>query len=134
MSKEKLCHCGRLAINSHFSLCFFHNNERLSKNKKQAKSIERKPIKKKCKKATGEAEVFLQIWKERKHECEWCGIFLGHEMKAHFFSHQKHKSTHNELRLDRDNIKLNCYDCHYAYGNRGKEVFMARKDINRKSA
>ena len=65
-------------------------------------------------KATGEAEVFREIWEEREHFCENldCGVFLGDEARAGYFSHNKPKSTHPELRLDKTNIDLLCLKCH----------------------
>lgn len=81
------------------------------------------------KKPTGEKQVFLEIWNTRPHICEHCKSPLGNEPKAFMFSHIKPKSTHNELRLDINNISLYCFDCHYTYGCRGKEDFEKRKDL-----
>lgn len=88
----------------------------------------RKPISK-AKKATGEKEVFLEIWDKRPHFCEHCGDYLGEEPNAFFFSHVKPKSTHPELRLEPENIKLHCTDCHYAKDHQTKEQYEARKKV-----
>lgn len=71
--------------------------------------------KKKTKKATGEKSLFLEIWNERPHNCVKCGIFLGYEPKVYYFSHIKSKGSHPELRLDKSNIELLCFDCHQKY-------------------
>lgn len=65
-------------------------------------------------KATGERELFIEIWNERPHFCEEesCGKWLGNEPRAWFFSHEKPKSTHPELRLEKSNVKLRCLECH----------------------
>lgn len=64
------------------------------------------------KKATGEREMFLEIWNERPHNCVKCGKRLPYPM-ANFFSHIKPKSTHPELRLCKSNVELLCAECHY---------------------
>lgn len=70
---------------------------------------------KKKRKTTGEKKLFLEIWEERPHFCVKCGLFLGSEPKVFYFSHIKSKGAHPELRLDKKNIELLCYDCHYAW-------------------
>ena len=89
------------------------------------------PLRYKPRKATGEANTFLEIWNERPRICEHCGIGLGTEMKPSFFSHRLAKSIRPDLRNDKTNIDLFCEACHDAYGNRGKEKFDKRKDINK---
>lgn len=76
---------------------------------------------------TGEAKMFFDIWNERPHVCNNCGTHLGHDARTFHFSHIKPKSTYPELRLDKNNIQLLCYDCHYAYDFRGTEAFEKRK-------
>lgn len=78
-------------------------------------------------KSTGEKELFFEIWNERIHICSNCKIHLGNEAKTFHFSHIKPKSTHPELRLNKNNIQLLCYDCHYAHDFQGKEKFAERK-------
>ena len=39
------------------------------------------------KKKTGEWEMFMEIWKERKHVCANCGKRLGNKPQPIFFSH-----------------------------------------------
>lgn len=75
-------------------------------------------------KVTGEREMFLEIWEEREHFCTNpdCRKFLGHEPKTYFFSHIKPKSTHPELRLEKSNIRLLCFDCHFAVDHQGKKI------------
>lgn len=75
-------------------------------------------------KVTGEREMFLEIWAERPHYCTnpECLTYLGSEPKASFFAHKKSKSTHPELRLDKTNIRLLCFDCHFAMDHQGREI------------
>jgi len=59
-----------------------------------------------------EKDLFLEIWNERKHECEECWKILR-EAKAHNFDHIKPKWKYPELRLEKTNIKLICFSCHF---------------------
>ncbi len=83
-------------------------------------------------KATGEREVFLQIWEEREHICEHCCDQLGDEPLAQFFSHKKSKKTYPELRLLKEWIDLFCFDCHYCRDHGTQAQFDARKDLYKK--
>lgn len=82
---------------------------------------------KKRKKNTGERELFLEIWNERIHYCINCKSYLGNEPLVHFFSHIKPKGKYPELRLDKKNIQLLCYDCHYAFDFQTKQKYNERK-------
>lgn len=79
------------------------------------------------KRNTGERQVFLEVWDERPHLCENCGNELGNIPKNYMFSHIKAKSICSSLRLDKSNIRLLCWDCHYALDFRGKEYYEQRK-------
>lgn len=91
------------------------------KNKYQLKRtpLKRTALKKKFPKKTGEKELFLEIWNERPHYCTNtnCKEYLGEEPLTHYFAHLKSKGAHGELRLNKDNITLLCFDCHYIYDN-----------------
>lgn len=78
-------------------------------------------------KPTGEAKLFYEIWQERKHICVNCKIHLGDDARTWNFSHIKPKSRNPELRLDKSNIQLLCYDCHYAYDFQGQEKYKERE-------
>lgn len=103
------CNKETYIVNKFYSLCKFCNTKRLNKNKE----VKKQKVKLVKRKATGEKEMFLEIWNERPHYCEMCGKWLGHEPKVHYFSHIKAKSVHPELRLVKSNIQLLCFDCHY---------------------
>lgn len=77
---------------------------------------------------TGEKQIFLEIWNERQHQCENCGASLGNIPKNYMFSHIVAKGVNSKLRLDKSNIKLLCWDCHYALDFRGKEHYDQRKN------
>lgn len=57
---------------------------------------------------------FLSIWSERKHFCENCDKFLGHEPKTYHFDHilEKGKEKYSHLEFEKDNIMLLCFSCH----------------------
>lgn len=88
--------------------------------------MKRTQIKRK-RKITGEAKMFYEIWQERPHVCENCKIHLGNDARTWNFSHTKPKSIYPELRLDKNNIQLLCYECHYAKDHQTKEKFENRK-------
>lgn len=63
------------------------------------------------KEPTGELAVFKEIYEERPDICEWCGVpITGFSVMN--YHHVKHKSTHPELRLDKNNITKICVQCH----------------------
>lgn len=68
-------------------------------------------------KKTGEAALFAEIWEERPRYCQDCGKWLGNQMRTFFFSHNKSKGAHPELRLQEDNITLRCFKCHDLFDN-----------------
>ena len=50
--------------------------------------------------------LFLEIWKERKHYSEVSGDYLGSEALSTFFHHILPKSKYPELQYDKSNIIL----------------------------
>ena len=78
---------------------------------------------KRRRKKTGEKKVFLEIWEEREHICTNCKEHLGSQPIVNYFAHIKPKSTHPELRLEKDNIQLMCMACHYAFDFQGIDKF-----------
>lgn len=82
---------------------------------------------KRKRKNTGEAQLFYEIWQERPHICINCKAHLGNDARTWHFSHIKPKGKYPELRLDKNNIQLLCYDCHYAYDFKTKEKFQERE-------
>lgn len=83
-------------------------------------------------KSTGEKEVFMEIWNERPHICEHCNAPLQNPPLASYFSHNKPKSTHPELRLEKTNINLHCEDCHYVRDNGTEKEYNKRKNLKAK--
>lgn len=98
-------------------------------DKSSIKRVNRKRMRVKPRKSTGEAELFKEIWSEREHICHNCRIPLGDEMKTFFFMHMKSKGAHGKLRLVKSNIELGCYDCHTAYDRIGIDNYNSRKDL-----
>lgn len=105
----KGCEKETYIANKFYSLCKFCNSKRLNEGR-VSKTNKVKSVKKK---ASGEKGLFIEIWGERPHYCTACGKWLGYEPKTHYFSHIKAKSVHPELRLDKNNIQLLCFECHY---------------------
>lgn len=114
--KKRLCKVCKKPID--------HNNPLISKckectykkslsNKKQTRI---KPIsdkrKKRLKNWWSEKELFKEIWEERPHICVDCWKVLK-EAKAHNFAHIKSKWKYPELRLDKNNIQIKCFRCHF---------------------
>jgi predicted metal-binding protein len=55
---------------------------------------------------------YSEIWKERLHQCEKCGVGLGSEWKKWNFHHILEKSKRPDLRYDKNNLLLVCLMCH----------------------
>lgn len=70
-------------------------------------------------KPTGERAVFEQVWNERPHVCEVCGVMIR-EPRIHNFDHIIPKSRRKDLRLDPTNIRIVCFACHFERHNGGK--------------
>ena len=93
-------------------LCKVHNNIRKRGGKPVIKKVVKSSIKYKKKKPTGEWKMFEEIWKVRDHICTGCDKQLNDQMIPHYFSHILKKGTYPSLRLDPDNIMIECVDCH----------------------
>lgn len=122
---EPCASCGKpyRIINRKYSLCVICNQKRLHPNQKL------KYYQKKRRKNRGESDFFAKIWLERPHICVNCKSGLGDEPRAHHFAHIIPKGREESGRLDPDNVRLFCRDCHYAYDFQGKEKFEARKKV-----
>lgn len=93
---------------------------------KKTKPIKRSPLKHK-RKATGEMEVFKEIWAEREHICQVTGIRLT-EDTVHF-SHLLPKGKYPKLRLVKENIWIVLWTIHHEWetGDRSKSMFDAKR-------
>lgn len=80
----------------------------------QRKAINKisKKKKQRIKEWWSEVELFKEIWNERKKECENCKRELI-QARVHNFDHIIPKSRWEEFRLDKSNIKLICFKCHF---------------------
>jgi hypothetical protein len=63
-----------------------------------------------------EKELFKEIWKEREHKCQECWVYI-HEPKIFNFAHIKSKWKNPKLRLEKQNILIKCFACHYIEWN-----------------
>lgn len=107
--------------------CVFKNNH---KGKSQIEIYREREIERRKKqnfRKTGERDLFLEIWRERPHICINCKKSLGDEPRTYMFSHIKSKGSNSSGRLDKDNIELLCFDCHFAYEFQGTYIFNKRK-------
>lgn len=96
--KTKTCACG-------YTGKFFGKKCGVCRTKARKKTTARK------RKATGELELFKQIWEERPHVSEVSGRALG-PFNVSFFSHILNKGHYPEARLDKENILLKSTDEH----------------------
>jgi hypothetical protein len=73
-------------------------------------------------KATGELDLFKEIFIERPHFSEISGRPLGDELNIRFFSHILTKGAYPSYRLDKRNIKLVHPEEHdtWEFGDRAK--------------
>lgn len=78
-------------------------------------------------KTTGEARVFKEIWDEREHVCSNCGAPLPEPMRTYYFSHRLSKKRRPDLRLEKANIDLHCFECHYSRDFETAAKYMARQ-------
>ena len=64
-------------------------------------------------KKTGERELHLELWNQNKHHtCQNCRKELGSYPNPAFFSHILPKGKFPEHRLNPNNFKIICFDCH----------------------
>ena len=60
--------------------------------------------------------MFREIWEEREHCCEVCGVYLPH-FDHWSFSHCLSKGAYGKFRLLKENIILMCRQHHIQYDN-----------------
>ena len=80
-------------------------------------------------------KLYTEIWDERPHLCENCGIYIASPV-VHNFSHKRSKGARPDLKYDKDNIEILCssvnrYDrqigCH-EYLHTNPNAYKARKE------
>lgn len=112
--KEGICYeCGKegTLFRSSPPLCYYHELQ-YKKKKYYEKQKAKGKSKYKPRKRTGEMDVFIKIWNERKHVSEVSGDPLGNVLKPIFFSHVLTKGAYPSLRLNKENIILMTADEH----------------------
>ncbi len=57
-------------------------------------------------------DFFMQVWKNRSHNCENCGKRLGNEPLSYMFDHLLEKSKYPQLKYEEENICMMCLECH----------------------
>lgn len=114
MDKRK-CKCGAMFTDYKNNGISIHSKCEECRSAKMRTEIKRTPIKKKQRKATGERDMFLEIWNERPHNSQLSGrplLPIGHRDWIKQFLHVLGKGTYPELRLCKDNILLGLPDEH----------------------
>ena len=102
--------CWVLNQNPLLKYCIGHANMNKGIKSSQVKKISSK--RKKRLSGYSEKDMFKDIWNERPHICVDCNRYLQ-EAKAHNFSHIKSKWSRPDLRMDKDNIEILCFRCHF---------------------
>ena len=75
------------------------------KTEKQKEEIKERRVK--------DTEFYMGIWDSlQDRKCWSCGEYLGPEPKTYMFDHLIEKSSHNELRYEKENIFVCCLLCH----------------------
>lgn len=116
MKTCKQCKWPRNHNNPLISLCRECTYKKSEANPKQTRIKQVSDKKKERLSKYSEKDLFKEIWNEREHICEECWKFLK-EAKAHNFDHIIPKSKWEEYRLDKSNIKLICFACHFTKTN-----------------
>jgi hypothetical protein len=80
-------------------------------------TAKKKPMKKKSATNKGWWDVALEIWAERIHACEVCGVPLPDEPQPINFSHLLPRGSYRRYKRDPRNIELWCADCHTIWHN-----------------
>ena len=78
--------------------------------------------------ATGEKDLFLEIWEERAHVSQISGKHLGDTPRAHYFAHILGKGAYPGFRLRKDNIVLMTIEEHSIFDHSGKSKDDSRFD------
>jgi len=95
----------RWIVNKSKMLCNYHNELRKKKSK---------PTKQYVRKATGELDMFKEIWEERDHVSFVSGKKLK-KFDVKMFAHILSKGAYPAFRLRKDNIVLLTPDEHFLY-------------------
>lgn len=83
---------------------------------------------------TGEWELFVKIWLERPdHICEGCGKKIT-VMTPTAFSHTIRTKEDESLRLEKENIDLECFDCHTIWDTGTWEQILGQRNFSSRMA
>ena len=93
-----------------------------SKNSKPKKPTKIKITKKAQDTIKKDQEFYKEIWEERPHHCQECGIYLGMALKKEYISHILSKGAFPKLRYDKKNINVLCFNHHqqWEFGKRNE--------------
>jgi hypothetical protein len=109
------------------------SDNKMQQSSSQTPSAPRKENWRYRRKTTGELKLFREIWAERVHQCTHCKIKLeapdntGDFVKM--FAHIKSKGAYPELRLEKGNIMIHCFECHRQYDQETKDRYEKRKNL-----
>lgn len=93
--------CGK---NADSDYCFQHKPRKTMAQSRMKQSLP--PKKENNERVIIQREMFLNIWKKRKHHSEVSGVYLGSEPMSTYFHHILPKEKYPEACLDEENIIL----------------------------
>lgn len=93
--------CGKKADSDY---CFQHKPRKTMAQSRMKQSL--LPKKENNERVIIQREMFLNIWKKRKHHSEVSGVYLGSEPMSTYFHHILPKEKYPEACLDEENIIL----------------------------
>lgn len=68
-------------------------------------------------------DVALEIWDERKRECEVCHLWLlNEEPTPILFSHLLPRGSYRNFKRDKRNIRIHCAECHQRWHDFGPDA------------
>jgi hypothetical protein len=62
-----------------------------------------------------QSQLFLRIWKERKHQCDVSAVPLGMEPRSYYFHHILEKRSFEKYALCKWNIIILSWEIHNSY-------------------
>ena len=78
-----------------------------------------RPMRKRSPSNKGWWFIALEIWDEREHVCEVCGVSLGDTPIPSMFSHLLPRGSYRRYKLYKPNIILKCPPCHDRWHKEG---------------
>lgn len=94
---------------------------------KRVSAKKREEIREKKELIEEDHRFYQEIWEERPHVCQNCGIELPEEPLTLYFDHILEKEKHTEFRHFKGNIMILCPTCHDNKGRANTSKFMEQE-------